>query len=75
VALVVNFVNCRVMANFRHKKTARGGLIKYAVIFYICPGIFIVYAVKVNKYEKGSIKSLKGFSVLPLNIKVTPITV
>ena len=43
-------VNCRVIANFRHKKTALGGLIKYAVIFYKCPGFFIVYAAEMNNY-------------------------
>ena len=48
-------VNCRVIANFRHKKTALGGLIKYAVIFYNRSGFFIVYALDMNNYLKDPV--------------------
>ena len=43
------------MANFRYKKTALGGLIKYAVIFYNRSGFFIVYALDVNNYLKDPV--------------------
>ena len=41
--------------NFRHTKTALGGLIKYAVIFYNYSEIFIVYALDMNNYLKDPV--------------------